>query len=129
MTKIKTQEVRNEAVTVGKDDDNNQPKASPLMFPFGHHSPSMFPSNIGPMHSPMFSSNLQSAQMFNAPLSGTNGSSSIFLPATNPNGQHSHSHSHFHSMSSSFGHTASTLPMPLQLPMTGSSGTTKGNAA
>jgi hypothetical protein len=125
-SKIKTQEVhqrRNDAVSGAKDDDTMNRKSSPLMFPFGHHSPSMYPANVGPMQSPLFPSNLQTPQMFNAPLSGTNGSSNLFLPAANPNGQHS---SHFHAMSS-FNHTASTLPMPLQLPMTTSNGSSKSN--
>jgi len=124
-SKIKSQDIHqrgNESVSGAKDDDAMNRKASPLMYPFGHQSPSMFPANVGPMQSPLFSSNLQTPQMFNAPLSGTNGSSNMFLGAANPNGQHS---THFHAMSS-FSHTASTLPMPLQIPMA-SNGSSKSN--
>merc|ERR1712014_421254 len=85
------------------------------MFPFGNQSPNMFPQNVGPMQSPLFSMN----NVPQTPYFGqSNGANSAFLPGPNPNahnvGNHHHSSlSNYHS----FGHTASTLPMPLSLPM------------
>jgi len=114
-TKIKTQEIE-------KNTEHKNKEKSPLMFPFGgHQSPQMFPQNINPMQSPLFSmSNVpQTPQMFGQPLSGNNNPSNnnMFLPGPNPNahnvGNHHSSLNNYHS----FGHTASSLPMPLSIPM------------
>merc|ERR1712129_523569 len=99
-----------------KEEKNNSnvPQSTPMMFPFGNQSPTMFPQNVGPMQSPLFSMN-------NVPQTpyyqSTNNANNAFLPDPNPNahnvGNHHSSLSQYHS----FGHTASTLPMPLSLPM------------
>jgi len=98
------------------DANNNQPQpqSTPMMFPFGNQSPTMFPQNVGPMQSPLFSmNNVPQTPYFQS----TNGGNGAFLPGPNPNahnvGNHHSSLSQYHS----FGHTASTLPMPLSLPM------------
>merc|ERR1712204_162011 len=114
--KIKKNEKIKKQQQQDKEEKNNSnvPQSTPMMFPFGNQSPTMFPQNVGPMQSPLFSMN-------NVPQTpyyqSTNNANNAFLPDPNPNahnvGNHHSSLSQYHS----FGHTAFTLPMPLSLPM------------
>merc|ERR1712228_397153 len=107
---VKKQENEN-----GKEEhDVVNKQSTPMMFPFGNQSPTMFPQNVGGMQSPLFSiNNVPQTPNYLMSANGNN----AFLPGPNPNahnvGAHHSSLNNYHS----FGHTASTLPMPLSLPM------------